>query len=143
MTNLNAQDALLQLPGQIRKMELDLWKNKQQLDAARMRAKMRAADVAFAVADAKGEDGKPKFSNADKREAATQARLEADPEHRAILRELDEQAAVVVRIEAALGYLRDTQRNARVLLLARSPTELVFPAEDLGVTPAPAGGPAA
>lgn len=138
---MNAQEALLKLPATIRQTELDLWKHKQALDAAKLRAKLRAADVALAVADAKDEAGKPRFSNADKRDAATQAHLQNDAEHKALLRQVDEEAATCVRIEAALAYHRDTQRNARVLLLARSPPELLFEPEDLGVGQAGQGGP--
>lgn len=134
VTNINAQEALQQLPAAIRKTELDLWACTQRLDTARMRLKMREADISLKVAGMLGEDGKKKYTNQDQRDAAVSGHLANDAEHAAMSKALLEDQAIKARIEAALQYQKDVQRNARVLILARTPSDLVFDTnEDLGV----------
>lgn len=123
---MNVQDALTRLPNQIRENEARLWGVREQVELLSARVKSIEAAVSYRVADAKDEAGKPRFSNAEKREAATREALDRDAEYAAAQRGLRDERRAAASIEGALAYYRDVQRNARVLVLARSPFELAF-----------------
>jgi hypothetical protein len=128
---MNAEDALQKLPGQIRQLELDLFKHKRGLDGLRLRVRLREADIAEAIVKetlpaAEGEKPKLRYPNADARDVALQRAVQHDPETLAAKRSLLEEELVIARMTAVLDYHRDVQRNARVLVLARSPSTILF-----------------
>jgi hypothetical protein len=119
-------------PELVRKTEMDLWEAKKKRDLARLRAKMRESDIALYVAQERTADGtKKKYSNADEREGAARTILQTDAAYNDAMREVDELEVLVARIEAALGFHVNVQRNARILALARSPFDLAFDTAEL------------
>lgn len=122
---MNAEEALIKLPAEIRRVENETFKRKQDLEGLRLKMRLREADLAQSIAIAMDGE-KKRYPNADSRDAALRAQLEVDNEAKAIKRQLVEEEGLISRMQSTLDYYRDTQRNARVLLLARSPSTLVF-----------------
>lgn len=125
---MNAEEALLKMPAKIREFENDLFKQKQALDGMRLRLKLREADVALHVAQIPDPvDPKKKLhTNADARDNATRGALASDAEALSLKKQLMEQEALISRIQSTVDFCRDQQRNARVLILARAPSALIF-----------------
>lgn len=126
---MNAEDALRSLPATIRKTENDTFARKQQLEGLRLKLKLREADIGQAIAKENAET--KAYPNADARESELRKRLEHDPEARALKKDVVEEEALIVRMASTLSYYENVQRNARVLLLARSPATIVFEDEEM------------
>lgn len=125
---MNARDALQKSPEIIRKTELDLWAHKEKREAALLKVKLREADVALAVAEAWRNEGRK--SNEAERDGETRRRLQHDAPYNDARREAEEEKAICARIEAALEFHRNRQRNARALALSASPLDLVFEGDE-------------
>lgn len=135
---MNTEEALLRLPAQIRQVDVDVFKRKQGLEGLRLKLRLREADIVEAIAKemlpaAEGEKPKPRYPNADARSSALERIMQVDEEAKAAKRSIVEEEALVARMLATLDYYRDLQRNARVLVLARSPGTLVFDDPELAL----------
>lgn len=124
MTEQNAEDILRRTPAIIRQLDLDLFKHKRGLDGLRLRLRLREADVGQQIAKENAET--KAYPNADARSDELRKRVEHDAEARAVKKEIVDEEAVVARMVAVIDYHRDAQRNARVLVLARSPATILF-----------------
>lgn len=125
---MKPEDALQNMPAAIRQAEADLFKQDQAVEGLRLRLKMREADLAAEIANAAahGDAGKKAYPNADSREAELRRRLEKDADAIGLRREMVDGERLRAGIRAELDYRRAVQQNARVLILARSPSALVF-----------------
>lgn len=123
---MNPEEALTKAPAQIRRAELEVYDAKARMDKSRFRLRLIEADVARDVANATGQDGKALHRNETAREAAARRALESNADAAALRRHIVEEEALVARIQAHVEFLRDCQRNARVLLMARSPLNILF-----------------
>lgn len=119
---MNPEEALLKAPAAIRKAQGELWDAKQRAERARFALRMKEADALAGVRAAL----EGKRSSADDREAMAQAKLTGDPEAAALRRQIGDDEALAHRIGLHVDYLEATQKNARTLLLSRSPANLVF-----------------
>lgn len=127
MTHQTVQDVLLASPGVIRDATLELFKHKDRVEAAVMRARLRETDVALAVARTTVEGGKKAFSNESERDGETRKRLAADEAYNDARRDADEERAICQRIEAALGYHKNRFRSALAISTSTGNLDLDFP----------------
>lgn len=118
------EDVLTKYPAEIRRVENEVFKRKQDLEGLRLKLRLREADLTQAIAKENAET--KAYPNADARDSELRKRMEADGEAKAAKRNVVEEEALINRMQSTLDYYRDVQRNARVLLLARSPGTLVF-----------------
>lgn len=125
----STRQALLEFPGRIRRARREEWELRTQIDRLNLEAKLEEAKVAGAVARETKEDGKPRFSNQDARDAETRARLVEHTPIRELRHQIDEARRRLAAIEASIECWTSMTRNARVLELASSKAAAVF---DLG-----------
>jgi hypothetical protein len=123
---MTPEEAMVKAPAQIKRVKVEAYEAKNRAERVRFRLKLLEADIAGRIASALTEDGKPAFRNAEARDAAVRRHLQDNAEAAALRREVADEEALAMRIQAHGDYLEDVQRNARVLLLSRSPANLVF-----------------
>jgi hypothetical protein len=123
---------LSEAPARIRKAEQDLFEGRAAIDRIRLELKTLEAHAMQRVASATGADGKKAYPNAEAREAAVNDALRQDPGAADLRRQLDERMALNARVQAFADYWRDLQRNARVLLMARTPLDVILDTTDVG-----------
>jgi hypothetical protein len=117
-------NALLQTPAVIRKIGLDLWREKEKLAVMRLRKGFLEAEMAARVSRERDEKGGKVHSNAEERDHAARSHLKASNEYQGLMAEIREQELMVARIETTLRYHEDLQRKARALVVREAPARL-------------------
>lgn len=134
---MKPEEALTELPYRILRARRELWETRQTLERIDLEAKDIEARIAVDVAQELGPadkdtgKAKPRFSNQDARDSETRIRLRdhAGATDLRLRREASRLRAEV--IESHIEAWTNVQRNARVLMLARSPFDAVFDVGDL------------
>lgn len=125
-------EVLYEMPAKIRGAENERWSQAQISERLRVERKLLEADAMVSVAAEVGEDGKKRHTNAEARDGAVRTYLAKDPGAQDLGKRIEDVQVFLAKIDSTLEYLRNVQRNARVLLLARDPLGAFLDAEDGG-----------
>lgn len=126
MTAFTPEDVLAKFPSRILDREQRLWKVAESIDAAARDLKAIEAEVYLQVCSAMDGDGRKKYTNEALRDAAVQSYLREHDRAPALRESIEVGKRQKQVLEADREYLSNVQRNARVLVLSRAPSQLVF-----------------
>ncbi len=124
---MNVGDVLRSTPATVRRIEGEVWTEKEKLSRMKVRERFMESD-AFMDVSALEIGGKKVYGNESARESASRLKLKNDPAYQALQAEMREQELLISRMMHTLDYHRDIQRNARILALAsvRTPLDIVL-----------------